>query len=221
LVAIEEQMYLCLGETLSFEELYLTVATLRVSTFTLVYPGLLSSTAMDLLHWMVATYYTTYKSVIPHFLPDDIEKLLQKEKKASKIDKNSSRLDNIQNFVLAEKGQTMIVFPDLWTLYGMIGESVREHPQVALLLSVHTQNQKDIHRWQIKRGQVSVILCTYAEIFQDFADLQKIIRVDPHKWYYANQQDPRYKVGDVLNFLAETTGAVVEERALFPSELKA
>lgn len=89
------------------------------------------------------------------------------------------------------------------------------------LLASQTQNQKDIHRWQIKRGQVSVILCTYAEIFQDFADLQKIIRVDPHKWYYANQQDPRYKVGDVLNFLTETTGAVVEERALFPSELKA
>ena len=212
MLSIEEQMYLCLGEALSFEELYLTVATLRVSTFTFVYPGLLSLTAMDLLHRMVATYYTTYKSVIPHFLPDDIEKLLQKEKKASKIDKNSTELDNIEDFVLAEKGQTMIVFPDLWTLYGVLGESVRGHPQLALLLSVHTQNQKDIHRWQIKRGQVSVILCTYAEIFQDFADLQKIIRVDPHKWYYANQQDPRYKVGDVLSFLASTTGAKLEEK---------
>jgi primosomal protein N' len=77
-------------------------------------------------------------------------------------------------------------------------------------LSSQTQNQKDIHRWQIKRGQVSVILCTYAEIFQDFADLQKIIRVDPHKWYYANQQDPRYKVGDVLAQMAQLRGAEME-----------
>ncbi|MEI7562875.1 MAG: hypothetical protein WCJ39_04130 [bacterium] len=96
------------------------MATLRVSTFTLVYPGLLSSSAMALVHRMVATYYTTYKSILPHFLPDDIEKLLQKEKKASKIDKNGSPLAIIEGFILAEKGQTMIVFPDLWTLCGMI-----------------------------------------------------------------------------------------------------
>jgi primosomal protein N' len=113
-------MYLCLGEILSFEELYLTVATLRVATFSLVYPGLLSASAMALVHWMVATYYTTYKSVVPHFLPDDIEKLLQKEKKASKVVQNSAKLSKIEDFILAEKGQTMIVFPDLWTLYGMI-----------------------------------------------------------------------------------------------------
>jgi primosomal protein N' len=56
----------------------------------------------------------------------------------------------------------------------------------------------------------SVILCTYGEIFQDFHDLKKIIFVDPHKWYYASQQDPRYKVGDVLNEMKKIHGAELE-----------
>lgn len=55
-----------------------------------------------------------------------------------------------------------------------------------------------------------VICCTYAEIFQDFANLQKIIQIDPHKWYYANQQDPRYKVGEVLAQLAALHHAELE-----------
>lgn len=56
----------------------------------------------------------------------------------------------------------------------------------------------------------SVIVCTYAEIFQDFNNLKKIIFVDPHKWYYAAQQDPRYKVGDVLAKMGELYGAEVK-----------
>jgi len=56
----------------------------------------------------------------------------------------------------------------------------------------------------------SVIICTYAEIFQDFYDLKKIIFVDPHKRYYANQQDPRYKVGEVIEEMKKIYGAEVE-----------
>lgn len=78
------------------------------------------------------------------------------------------------------------------------------------MLAGNTQNQKDVHRWEIKRGMKSVIICTYAEIFQDFYDLKKIIFVDPHKRYYASQQDPRYKVGEVLAKFAELYGAELE-----------
>ena len=81
---------------------------------------------------------------------------------------------------------------------------------VVTLLSSKTQNQKDVHRWEIKKWTKSVIICTYAEIFQDFHDLKKIIFVDPHKRYYANQQDPRYKVGDVLDRMKVLYGAELE-----------
>jgi len=53
-------------------------------------------------------------------------------------------------------------------------------------------------------------MCTYAEIFQDFYDLKKIIFVDPHKRYYANQQDPRYKVGEVIEEMKKLYDAEME-----------
>jgi len=79
-----------------------------------------------------------------------------------------------------------------------------------MLLSGDTEKQKDVHRWEIKKGMKSVILCTYAEIFQDFHNLQKIIFIDPHKWYYASQQDPRYKVGDVIEKMKDLHSAEIE-----------
>lgn len=36
---------------------------------------------MKLFHWMVETYYTTYKSVVRLFFADDIQKLLERENK--------------------------------------------------------------------------------------------------------------------------------------------
>ena len=42
---------------------------------------------------------------------------------------------------------------------------------------------------------------THAEVFQDFANLQAIELVDPHAWYYTNQQDPRYKIPAVIEQL--------------------
>lgn len=224
LVMIDEEYFLCLGEKLSFWELYLTVPTLRIASYTLVYKWFLGTNTLALLHRMVATYFTTYKAVVKHFLSDDIEKLLKRELKLVKKDKNWSKSSKVEGFTLAEKGQTMIVFPDLRTLRNMIPEDVQKIPDdieksclpvrkipggwnIVTLLASQTQNQKDLHRWQVKLWTVSVVICTYAEIFQDFHDLQKIIWVDPHKWYYAHQQDPRYKVGDVLEKLSQLRGA--------------
>ncbi|EKD24610.1 MAG: hypothetical protein ACD_80C00187G0001 [uncultured bacterium (gcode 4)] len=160
---------------------------------------------------MVETYFTTYKSVVRLFFADDIEKLLEREAKLKKSVKSKvSKVESRWKFNLSEEGQTLIVFPDLWTMFNTSNEAFREHPAVAFLASMQTQNQKDVHRWEIKKWIKSVILCTYAEIFQDFNDLKKIIFVDPHKRYYANQQDPRYKVGDVLEEMKRLYGAELE-----------
>ena len=78
------------------------------------------------------------------------------------------------------------------------------------MLSADTEKQKDVHRWEIKKGLASVVICTYAEIFQDFHNLKKIIFIDPHKRYYAHQQDPRYKVGDVLEEIKNLHEAELE-----------
>jgi hypothetical protein len=41
--------------------------------------------------------------------------------------------------------------------------------------------------------------------------LKKILFVDPHKWYYNNQQDPRYSLSTVVQKMGEIYGAEVEE----------
>ncbi|MFA6256287.1 MAG: hypothetical protein WC606_03815, partial [Candidatus Absconditabacterales bacterium] len=204
------QYFLALGETISFTEQYQHLTTTKVE---LVYKEFLSAPALKLFHWMVETYYTTYKSVVRLFFTDNIEKLLEREGKLKASSLKSKAKPNIGNFNCSEDGQTLIVFPDLRTMFNLIpddGQKISDGGNVVTLLASNTQNQKDVHRWEIKKGVKSVIICTYAEIFQDFHNLKKIIFVDPHKRYYANQQDPRYKVGEVIEEMKELYGAAVE-----------
>jgi len=226
LLIFGNQYFLALGENLAFAEQYQHLTTTQAE---LVYKEFLSAPALKLFHRMVETYYTTYKSVVRLFFADDIEKLLERENKLNKIAKNWQKLALLvtkidQNkFNFASEWQTLIVFPDLRTMFNSVpserlndkmikwwnlsewrnDEMIKPSKEdkwwnVVTLLASDTQNQKDVHRWEIKKWMKSVILCTYAEIFQDFHDLKKIIFVDPHKRYYANQQDPRYKVGEVI-----------------------
>jgi hypothetical protein len=46
---------------------------------------------------MVETYYTTYKSVVKHFVTDELQKLLEREEKLSKMVKNGSKSKKIVN----------------------------------------------------------------------------------------------------------------------------
>jgi primosomal protein N' len=127
----------------------------------------------------------------------------------------SSLSSSLCPFPIADQWQTLIVFPDLWTMFNQWRdiETLRNSKienGVAVLLSGDTEKQKDVHRWEIKKWLQSVIICTYAEIFQDFKNLQKIIFVDPHKRYYSSQQDPRYKVGDVIEKMQELYWSALE-----------
>jgi len=207
--------FLCLGEQISFPEQYQSLTPVKAQ---LVSPWFLSLPLLGLLHRMVDMYYTTYKSVMRLFLPDDIQKLLERENKIKGTrDKGKGNqgqekfaLSHISSFICSEVWQTLLVFPDLWTMFNMTDEAFREDSSVAFLSAIQTQNQKDTHRREIKRWQKSVILCTSSEIFQDFHNLKKIIFIDPHKRYYASQQDPRYKVGDVLDHIKKIYEAEVE-----------
>lgn len=79
------EYFLCLGKKLSFEELYLKVEELKSGNVEMCYKGFLCKETMALLHWMVETCYTTYKSVVKHFVTDELQKLLERE---SEIVKN-------------------------------------------------------------------------------------------------------------------------------------
>jgi primosomal protein N' len=103
-----------------------------------------------------------------------------------------------------------MVFPDLRTIYNMMDDKNFEKPWTSFLHAKQTQNQKDKERWAIKNGQSERIIASPSEIFQDFKNLEKIIFIDPHKWYYANQQDPRYKVAAVLERMKKIYDVEIE-----------
>ena len=76
LLIFGNQYFLALGEKIVFSEQYMNVDTIKAELF---YPKFFTTTTLNLLHWMVETHYTTYKSVIRLFFAANIEKLLQRE----------------------------------------------------------------------------------------------------------------------------------------------
>ena len=148
LLIVGNQYFLALGEQLSFSEQYQHLTAVPAE---LLYKGFLSLSALQLFHWMVETNYTTYKSVAKLFFTDDIQKLLQREAKLKKAVKFSLKSSAIKTFSLAKEGQTLLVFPDLWTMFNATDDAFRDDPAVAFLASMQTQNQKDVHRWEIKK----------------------------------------------------------------------
>lgn len=92
----------------------------------------------------------------------------------------------------------------------MIDDEFRKQPWVDTLLSTNTQSQKDKSRRNIKQWNTKIIFATHSEIFQNYNDLKKIIIFYPHKRYYANQQDPRYKTFAVVKKMSEIYGCELE-----------
>jgi primosomal protein N' len=132
-----------------------------------------------------------------YFVSLDIHDVLLREQKAQ-VKKKAEQ-------------QTLIIFPDNRSRYNMLSEAQLNHSEVINLVSTDTQNRKDIHRRNIKKGAGGAIIATQSEVFQPFCNLKKILFVDPHKWYYNNQQDPRYSLTTVVQQMSEIYGAPVEK----------
>jgi len=195
LVRSGEEIFVCLGDEISFAEQYIYFHVPKMD-MQILHKWLLSPKAVQMIHRMVYTYYSTYKSVMKYFVSDEWGKLLDKEVKWK-----------------WKMEQTLIVYPDLWTILNTVDESrsvgVAEK-EVAFLSSTNTQWQKDKHRRAVKTWNVSTIYASPSEIFQDFYNLKKIVFIDPHKWYYASQQDPRFKVGAVLEEMKKLYWSALE-----------
>lgn len=204
LLQSDDEYFLVLWDEVSFAEQY-TSRFPEWRQLQLIYSWFLSKKYIDWIHWMVAQYYSTYKNVMKYFVSQDIESLLKKEvekkPKWLKSLKLDAKLFGVSS--VAEKGQTLIVYPDLWTMSMMTDQLLRDDTGVLYVNSSDTQMKKDKAFWQVKHGLVKYILVTHAELFQDFYDLQSVVLVHPYKWYYANQQDPRYKTPEVLSYLAD------------------
>lgn len=204
LLYFQNNYFLCLWEEISFFELYKD-KQISLAGAEIVYAKFVSAKTIGFINWMVYYRYSTYKSVMRYFLSQDIDYLLKKEvlwKKSKNLDeKLFSELQKLQ-FNPSSAGQTLIVFPDLFTLYQNLPLNILESEKTALLISTDTELQKAKKWWSIRNWSKNLIISTHSEVFQDYKDLKKIILFDPSKRYYTNQQDPRYKINEVLKYLA-------------------
>jgi primosomal protein N' len=216
-----EDYYLSLWDEISFFEQYVYEIREPEDKFKLIEKNLISKETIQFINYMVYERYCPYYNVMKYFLPQEIDKLVErkiwKKKGCAPLLKGAPRRggDFLDSSSLLKPGtalcssewqidgQTLIVFPDLWTLINFTDDEFREKPWVDTLLSTNTQNQKDKSRWNIKMWNTKVIFATHSEIFQNYNDLKKIIIFYPHKRYYANQQDPRYKTLAVVQKMSE------------------
>lgn len=173
-----------------------------------IYEKFFDAHFLAFLHRMVYQWYATYKSVMRYFISMEIEDLLMRERK-SKMGNIS--FPDIPNMQLDTAGQNLFIFPDNWTRYTTLPKEWLQHTSLINLVSTDTQNRKDLHRWTIKKSMKGVIVATHSEVFQPYKNLKKIFLVDPHKWYYHNQQDPRYSLVSVAQRMGKEYGVPLEE----------
>lgn len=154
--------------------------------------GFFSKQAIELIHWLVRQYYTSYKNVIKIFVSGELADLFKKEIAVKK-----------------KVEQSLIVFPDVRTMDNYLKKEEKNISELnyVILNSTSTQQQKDKARRWIKMGHIHTLLCTPSEVFQDRKDLKYITLMDSHQWYYKNQQDPRYDTREFIKKMAEIYGA--------------
>lgn len=204
-----DEYFLSLWDDVSFFEQYVYEIRESESKFQLIEKSLISKKTIEFINYMSYQRYCPYYNVMKYFLSHEIDKLISrkisKKSKSLKYEKSSCVISNKSDIDLSfcEKWQTLIVFPDLRTLINMTDENFRKQDWIDTLLSTNTQNQKDKSWRNIKVWNTKIIYATHSEIFQDYKDLQKIIIIHPHKRYYSNQQDPRYKTLDAVQKMSE------------------
>lgn len=47
------------------------------------------------------------------------------------------------------------------------------------------------------------LLCTHSQIFQNWSNLKKIYIFNPHTWYYKTQQEPRYNICNIIEYMSK------------------
>ncbi len=195
--------YLVIWEEISFKELYTYQLRLSATEIHILQKKFLDSKTIDFVNFLVYTYYSTYKKVLNSFLNFDIENMFKEEiKKSYKpafqkayLEENTIKFDTQKI-----QGQQLIVFPDLWTLE----QSTKGWEKGALIMHwMNTKKQRNKAFREIKKWKTSTLLCTHSQIFKPWKNLKNILMVDSHRWYYKNQQDPRYSTYEVLEKLSK------------------
>lgn len=93
------------------------------------------------------------------------------------------------------KYQNLFVFPDLWAINCFT-------QKIDFKYHIVNPTSTALSRWKdflaIKNGKYKNIITTHSGVFQDWKKLETIYVFSPYKWYYKNQQNPRYFLPDLV-----------------------
>ena len=188
-----------LWEEVSFPELIKTQFT-PTSPCEVVYTKFFDEKFLNLLHWMVYQWYSTYNNVLKYFVSFEIPQLLTRETKICKKNKKL-KIGNV-SIALNETKQNLIIVPDNRSRENQLSDFFSQD-WIIHLYSTDTQNRKDQNWREIKKSNTWIIVATQSEVFQPFSNLWAITFIDWYKRYYHNQQDPRYNISEVVKKMQE------------------
>ena len=159
--------------------------------------GVIYEPTLKLISWMHQRWFASRSSVLGLFFnwvsSQDI-KVFKKIKKS------------LSGGSLAP--QTLVIFPDLWTLYNF---EIKESFSPDLILGGwQTKSAAKKAFEKISIGEAKIIFATHSGVFQNWANLKKIIVWRPHMRYYKNQQQPRYRLPEVVTKMAKIYESDVE-----------
>lgn len=208
--------FINLGEALSRKDFYIS----EDHYFQIYAPesvcSIMNGYTLQLVHWMVYQYCTTYKSIIQLFLPNISLYLKQEQKKKTMTAKSRNALAR-PNAVTTTSlmtpfctwecthhtstDQTLVVFPDMLSL------QMRYNNQNYLLWARDNDTKTAAYYYDLQHGYKNILITTSANICMDYKKLSQIICYFPDTRYYKYQQDPRICIPDVLEKMAKLHGA--------------
>lgn len=151
--------------------------------------NLISSKTMQIVHWMVRYYFTSYRNVLALYVPDIYIWLKYKPTKTPKIKKWVE--------------QCLSVYGDIWSIENIFLESSVDMNISKVIKSTLTHVQQAKLFWDVKLWVLQNVICTHGNIWQDWLNLQNIYIYDERKRYYKSQQDPRYQTPVVVDKMRE------------------
>lgn len=204
LIYIKWSYAIVLWDNISFKELYYKY-NLSYETVEIIYKNFLNKNSIKLINYIVLEYFSTFRKVIPLFVPDNnIDKLLKNKLKIKSIKLNS--LDIIDNKISISKEinkeKKIFIFPNVWSAYNIINNNKIIENYWIYYWSTSILSKSKLF-WEISMNKKLDLLCTHSQIFQNWSNLKKIYIFNPHTWYYKTQQEPRYNICNIIEYMSK------------------
>lgn len=193
--------YLCLWQETVFSQLYNTVWLQDFTEWSIYRRALFSPKTMNIIHWMVKQYFSSYKAVVQLYLSTDSMNTIIREPKQSKTTKKTLENQSIK--------QSCIIYPDLWSMTQHLAKAYKKPIQeiqlsedIAILHWWLTQVQKAKIFRGIKNATITTLFATNRWLFFDRYNLVDITIYNKNNWAYSSQSEPRFVLEEVSEMIA-------------------